>query len=868
MSAARLRWLTLLLVAATVQGCVSANYGYDTDGDGAADSEDCSPADPSISPLAPDPPGDSIDSNCDGVDGLDGDRDGWAAIEGGDCDDSNPAIHPDAEEVCGDGIDDDCSGADLPLDADGDGEPSVACGGTDCLDTAASCLEDCTDGDGDGAPGCVDCADDDPNRRPGAEEACDGADQDCDDASWHPAGEQDSDGDGALACADCDDDDPLRHPEAVEVCDGLDDDCSPATVSPGGEVDADGDAYVGCTGTFVDRSAVNDLGEPILGGGDCDDTDPELRPDREWYLDLDGDGFGTPDASEVSCLPPADHVAEAGDCDDASPDRAPGLAELCDGLDKDCEPTTWPAGGEVDLDQDGWLACSGFVEAGLGLLGGGDCDDQQASERPDGVEECDGLDNDCTGAADEAWDADGDGWGGCAGDCDDADPTVFPGAEDVLGDGLDMDCDGTDVEGLVWARATVGGTGSSVWPGVAILPDLDGDGLPEVAERTNEGLVRVFGGFQLLGGGVLAPTDAIATWEAGASWSIDQGLGVADFDADGVDDLLVQIRTVDNAIAGIPATAVLTGGVLDQAGTLLIEDEPTGANFGRRIEVLSDHDGDGASDLFVVSTAGGTNVCGIAHVFGSDEIQSSFWPLHPMTAQFLVMCDTVFGGLGSSHTEGDFDGDGVLDFAVAGSDIDLSEESAGRLGVFYASSVVVGGVRGVASADAVISGGGEFRQVGHAITSGFDVDGDGLDDMVVTRHDQTSGRDELALFLGNQLGHGSDLSVAAATSWTGLGMDLALGAGITTVPDIDGDGIPDVAVALADSDVGGSGVAWVSTAAMLAAPEALPQRVIVSGVAPVNNQGRSLLRTIGDINGDGVVDLLVFLNQLHLVLGR
>ena len=100
----------------------------------------------------------------------DADGDGWNAND--DCDDGNAGIHPGATEVCDDGVDQDCNGADLAsqtyfYDDDGDGygdEEVVACGSQ--------------------PPGTVstagDCDDTDATIHPGAQELCDGKDNDCD----------------------------------------------------------------------------------------------------------------------------------------------------------------------------------------------------------------------------------------------------------------------------------------------------------------------------------------------------------------------------------------------------------------------------------------------------------------------------------------------------------------------------------------------------------------------------------------------------------------------------------------------------------------------------------------------------------------
>jgi len=86
----------------------------------------------------------------------------------------------------------------------------------------------CWDNDGDGYhdPECggLDCDDWDPYTYPGAEELCDGLDNNCDETV--PGVEIDYDGDGFAACEyDCDDSDPDTYPEALELCDFRDNDC-------------------------------------------------------------------------------------------------------------------------------------------------------------------------------------------------------------------------------------------------------------------------------------------------------------------------------------------------------------------------------------------------------------------------------------------------------------------------------------------------------------------------------------------------------------------------------------------------------------------------------------------------------------------
>jgi len=423
-------------------------------------SSDCDDLDATVFPGAAEVPDDTVDQDCNGFDSVtcfaDGDGDDFGAGPAlanplgacnpllgesevdTDCDDTDDTIYPGAPEVLDDGIDQDCDAVDLQ-----------------------GCFED-LDGDGDGSSVVIPAPD-----------------GDCDDP-----GE-------AVTQTDCDDADPTRYAGAVDTPDdGIDQDCS-GTDTVSCYLDGDFDGFGGAVVVLADDGDCTDPDESLTSS-DCDDNDPDAYPgstetaddgiDQDCngvdavscFDDGDGDGFGTP-AVVVGLDGDCDDLGESStddDCDDLDGTVFPGAPEVADdGTDQDCDGTD-TATCFVDADADGFgtpflvLAPDGSCDtADLESLVSSDCDDTDGTVYPGAPEVADdGIDQDCDNEDTVTCfvDADLDGYGSTAtliaddgdctdpgesttdDDCDDADPTSFPGAPETVGDGIDQDCDGSD----------------------------------------------------------------------------------------------------------------------------------------------------------------------------------------------------------------------------------------------------------------------------------------------------------------------------------------------------------------------------------------------------------------------------------------
>ena len=267
----------------------------------------------------------------------------------------------------------------------------------------------------------------------GAVEKCDGADNDCD-GQTDEAADLDqtaakcadkgvcADGGVTAACVkgawQCNYAAVKLYEGATEIsCDGKDNDCDGGT---------DEDFAVAAGGKLLP------VGSPCGGVGLCKKGVVECKDGQVGIAVCSTGPGGSYDQSKI---------------------------ERCNDLDDDCD-------GDVDegCDNDGDNYCSVDMklEGNPKICGdgGGDCDDNNKFVHPKAVEQCDDIDNDCSGVTDDGCDDDGDGH--CSTgktivgnpkicsklgfDCNDKDKAIHPGAKELC-DTIDNDCNGqTDAQ--------------------------------------------------------------------------------------------------------------------------------------------------------------------------------------------------------------------------------------------------------------------------------------------------------------------------------------------------------------------------------------------------------------------------------------
>ncbi|WP_308189132.1 hypothetical protein [Nostoc mirabile] len=371
-----------------------------------------------------------------------------------------------------------------------------------------------------------------------------------------------------------------------------------------------------------------------------------------------------------------------------------------------------------------------------------------------------------------------------------------------------------------------------------------------------------------------------------------------DINGDGLDDLIIGADGGDPNGGSSGQTYVVFGSKESFAAQFYLSTLNGTSGFainginpndlsGNSVSSAGDINGDGLDDLII--GADGASPNGITSgqtyvVFGSKESFAAQFNLSTLngTNGFAINGINQYDSLGNSvSSAGDINGDGIDDVIIGAPFASPNGSSSGQTYVVFGSKEsfaaaqfnlsTLDGTNGFA-----INGINQDNSLGNSVSSAGDINGDGVDDLIIGAPfaDPNDFSGQSYVVFGSKGGFGvqfnlSTLNGTSGFAINGINPEDRLGYSVSSAGDINGDGIDDLIIGAPFADPNGdnSGQTYV----VFGSNESFAAQFNLSTLNGTNgfiingiNKGDGLLggsvSSAGDINGDGIDDLIIGTN--------
>jgi len=364
--------------------------------------------------------------------------------------------------------------------------------------------------------------------------------------------------------------------------------------------------------------------------------------------------------------------------------------------------------------------------------------------------------------------------------------------------------------------------------------------------------------------------------------------GAGDFNGDGFDDLIIGASTYDlygesgvDAFRRGPGVVYVLFGGRDAFAAARSPDARLGGvtpgdSFGGAIDSAGDLNGDGFGEIIVGASGYGARSTGAAYVlFGSPDGELSI--MDAFRVDGSDASDYNGRDVGSA---GDVNGDGLGDLIIGASGAGLG--GANGAGAAYVVFGSINGLSGSIQVDA-LDGGNGFRlagidvgdRTGRSVSGAGDVNGDGIDDVLVGADAAGAGvysdAGETFVVFGTTEGFPASVELSSLDGTDGFRLDgpfaaYQSGLSVSNAGDVNGDGVEDIVIGAPGAEPNGrflSGASYVVFGSREGFSSSLNLSTLdgtdgfrLAGADVYDSAGLSVSGG-GDINGDGFDDLIM-----------